>query len=30
MGKGMCRIDDFTGSSAANTFKIEGVLRAPL
>lgn len=26
----MCRINNFTGSSAANTFKIEGVLRAPV
>lgn len=26
----MCRINNFAGSSAANTFKIEGVLRAPL
>lgn len=26
----MCRINNFTGSSAANTFKTEGALKAPL
>lgn len=30
VGKGMCRIDNFTGSSAANTFKINSFSRAPL
>lgn len=30
MGEGMCRINNVTSSSAANTFKIEGALRAPL